>query len=142
VTMKQFVVQIAERMLKILELNKSGDSIIADTVFPSFEDISHCVTNHLVSPKDHLIYKLLLDYYEKQLGPKPISAIQLKFYKTLTKKQYLHVVNGLPPLQQKIETNAFKFIKRSSNQHITDDKVTFEDVFATKIGSHGEKIDI
>ena len=63
--MKQFVVQITERMLKILELTKNDGSIIADTVFPSFQDISHCVTNHLVSPKDHLIYKLLLDFYEK-----------------------------------------------------------------------------
>ena len=86
--MKQFVIYIAERMLNILKLNKNNDNIIPDTVFPSFEDISYCVCNHLVSPKDHLIYKLLLDYYENLNSKEYVAPVSLKFYKSLTKKQH------------------------------------------------------
>ena len=83
-------------MLKILELNKNGDNFIADTVFPSFDDISNCITKQLVSPKDYTILKMLLDYYEKQLGAKTIALIQLKFYKILNKNQYKQLMISLP----------------------------------------------
>ena len=49
----------------------------------------------------------------------------------------------MPPLQQKIENNAFKFIKRNSFNLPTAEKLTFEEVFASKIGVNNcEKIDI
>ena len=94
--MKQFIIFIAERMLKILELNKNVDNFIADTVFPSFDDISNCISKQLVSPKDYIIFKMLLDFYEKQLGAKTIASTQLKFYKTLNKKQFKQLMSSLP----------------------------------------------
>jgi hypothetical protein len=63
--MKQFLIYLAERMLNILHLTKNDKLVVSDTVFPTMDEVAHCVERKLVSEKDHVIYKLILDYYEQ-----------------------------------------------------------------------------
>lgn len=70
--MKQFLIYLAERMINIIHLTKNDRHVIPDTVFPPMDEIAYCVERKLVSEKDHVIYKLILDYYEQLQFVAPI----------------------------------------------------------------------
>ena len=39
-------------------------SSTVDSILPSLEEIYYCITNNLVTEKETVLYKVLLDYYE------------------------------------------------------------------------------
>lgn len=41
-----------------------------DKVMPSLEEISYCVKNNLVNPRELILYKLILDHHEAVLSQK------------------------------------------------------------------------
>ena len=62
----EFLVFISERMTAIINSRsgRSSSSSMVDSILPSLHEIHHCIVNNLVTPKESIIYKLILDFYE------------------------------------------------------------------------------
>ena len=64
----EFLVFISERMTKIVnsqdEASSSKSTGLVDSILPTLHEIHHCIVNNLVTPRESIIYKLLLDFYE------------------------------------------------------------------------------
>lgn len=84
---------------------------IRDTVFPSIDEIYYCVKNNLVSKKDLLVYKLLIDLNEaiqtEETASKSVSC-SLRFYKQLDKQEVECMLAKLQGLCQKMQQESFK----------------------------------
>jgi hypothetical protein len=66
------------------------------------EEIAHCISHGLVSPKDHVVYKLMLDFHEqlsqKRHALERIAPSQYKFYSKLTKSQFMKIMDKIPTI--------------------------------------------
>ena len=63
----EFLVFISERMTKIVNSEDEASSRstgLVDSILPTLHEIHHCIVNNLVTPRESIIYKLLLDFYE------------------------------------------------------------------------------
>jgi len=62
-----FLVFISQRMSNMVN-SESGSSWsssgVVDSILPTLHEIHHCIANNLVTSKESIIYKLLLDFYE------------------------------------------------------------------------------
>ena len=62
----EFLVFISERMTNIVnsDSGSSSSTSLVDSILPTLHEIHHCIVNNLVTAKESIIYKLLLDFYE------------------------------------------------------------------------------
>jgi len=62
----EFLVFISERMTAVVNSNSgsSSSTSLVDSILPTLQEIHYCIVNNLVTPKESIIYKLLLDFYE------------------------------------------------------------------------------
>lgn len=78
---------------------------IRDAIFPSIEEIYYCVKNNLVSKKEQIIFKLLIDLYEAiQTSETAYHCVscQLKFYKSLENSEVETILAKMQSVSQRM----------------------------------------
>ena len=106
----EFLVFISERMAEIVNSSHSGSSSsssLVDSILPTLHEIHHCIVNNLVTPRESIIYKLLLDFYECTSDRVHLQTLlcpaATKFYKTITEVEINDVLIRVGAIQANIE---------------------------------------
>jgi hypothetical protein len=56
----EFLVFISQRLMNIA----NSSSKLVDSILPSLHEIHYCITHNLVTKKEAILFKVLLDFYE------------------------------------------------------------------------------
>lgn len=87
------------------EISFVSTKLIKDAIFPSIEEIYYCVKNNLVSKKELIVYKLLIDLYEAiqtSETAKHCLSCSLKFYKSLENSEVESMLAKMQKVSQRM----------------------------------------
>jgi hypothetical protein len=82
-----------------------------DLVFPSLEEVSYCIKRDLVSKKELILFKLILDYNEALFNANIMSVAKaydvlvptcLRFYKQLSSQEMKTLLERMQKINTKI----------------------------------------
>lgn len=120
--------------------------LVEENIIPSLDEIYYCLKNKLLTEKDHILVKMVLDYNEAKWQQmtedqnKQLATCCLKFYKRLSDSETGCLLEKMREISQKIQMrNALASQLLSQNQsssvhHSKHDQ--FEQMFQLKRVEH------
>jgi len=84
---------------------------LRDLVFPSLDEIYYCVKKGLVSKKQQILVKLILDFHEALFAQQSSSLARaseqlvpcsLKFYKSLSDEEMQNLLDSMQAIQMRV----------------------------------------